>query len=410
MKRRHFLQQAALAGTTGIVSAGLHGWTWKNPAQAASSANNPPRLIVILLRGAADGLNIVVPYQESHYYDARPNIAIARPGEPNGALDLDGQFGLHPALQALMPQWQSNHLAFVPACGSPVLSRSHFEAQDNIESGTPGNTRAADGWLNRLLAFLPNNTPTQAVGMGTNASLILQGPQSVANLAITGAGLRPLPIDRPQIQANFDLLYAQDTRLGPIYHEGRMAREVLLREINAEAMEASRGAPTPGRFANSARYLAQLMAGDSNTQVAFIELGGWDTHVNERGILNRNLGLLGDGLAVLTEQLGEVYRNTAIVVMSEFGRTLAENGNGGTDHGFGNALWLMGGAIKGQQIYGEWPGLAPAQQHQSRDLAITTDFRDVLSSLLGQQFSLSPSQLAQVFPDYEPQQSFQLLT
>ncbi|MEL6815282.1 MAG: DUF1501 domain-containing protein [Cyanobacteria bacterium J06598_3] len=387
MKRRHFLQHAALAGATGIISAGLHGWAWKNPSQAASN-HTPPRLIVILLRGAADGLNIVVPYQASHYYKARPTIAIAPPGETNGALDLNGEFGLHPALQALMPHWQNQNLAFVPACGLPVLSRSHFAAQDNLERGMVGSARSVAGWLNRLLAFLPNNHPTQAVGMGRNAPLILQGPQSVANLAITGAGLRPLPIDRPQIHTYFDQLYARDTRLGPIYHEGRMARDILLRQINEEAMEASRGAPSPGRFANSARYLAQLMVGDSSTQVAFLELGQWDTHVNERGILNRNLRLLGDGLAVLAQELGDVYQNTAIVVMSEFGRTIAENGNGGTDHGYGNALWLMGGAIKGQQMYGEWPGLAPAQQHQSRDLEITTDFRDVLGSLLAAEKSV----------------------
>ena len=414
MKRRHFLKYTSLFGTAGLSTLGSCGWAWRGAVQAADHISNqtettPPRLVVIFLRGAADGLNIVVPYQDPLYYKARPTIAIAKPGEPDGVIDLDGQFGLHPALDTLMPQWQSGHLAFIHASGSPVSSRSHFQAQDYWESGTPGDPSVADGWLNRLLAFLPSSSPTQAVNIGGNMPLILTGKQAVTSLALGAAGSRPLQIDRHQIQAAFDQLYSRGDRLSQMYQEGRIARDMLLGELNTDMMEASRGAPSPEKFVTTARYLAQLMAGDSATQVAFMELGEWDTHVNERRLLQRNLESLGTGLAAMVEELGDLYQKTVIVVMSEFGRTVSENGNGGTDHGHGNALWLMGGSIRGQQVYGDWPGLDVAAQHQSRDLAITTDFRDVLSSMLGQHFDLSPDHLAQIFPGYQTQQTLQLL-
>ncbi|MEO0520210.1 MAG: DUF1501 domain-containing protein [Cyanobacteria bacterium P01_A01_bin.116] len=398
MKRRHFLKHAALLGGSSVVTVGTQGWACRNRVQAAGP--DAPRLIVLFLRGAADGLNIVVPYQDADYYRERPNIAIAPPGKPGGVLDLDGEFGLHPSLHTLMPQWDAEQLAFVHACGSSVMTRSHFQGQDYIESGTPDDTTFTDGWLNRLIHFLPGSSPTQAVNMGGQSSLIFKGSEAVTNLAVTRSGIRQLPIDRPQIQAIFDDLYARDSRLAEIYHEGRTARDALLSALNEEMMEASRGAPAPGQFANNARHLARLMVSDASTQVAFMELGQWDTHVNENRKLERNLGALGAGLNVLIQGLGPVYQNTAIVVISEFGRRVAENGNGGTDHGSGNVMWLLGGGIRGKQVYGDWPGLASTEQYESRDLAITTDFRDVLSALLGQHFDLGADELAQIFPDY----------
>ncbi|MEL6880469.1 MAG: DUF1501 domain-containing protein [Cyanobacteria bacterium J06607_10] len=407
MKRRQLLKRAALLGASGFVTVGTHGWALRKQAKAAAG---DPRLIVIFLRGAADGLNIVVPYQESHYYEARPSVAIARPGQENGAIDLDGQFGLHPALQPLMPMWQSGQLAFVPAAGSSVVTRSHFQAQDYMESGTPGELGGnPNGWLNRMMATLPAGTPTQAVNIGTTLPLIFSGTESVANLAVGRSGSRPLPIDRPQIQTAFDRLYANDPRLSAVYHEGRAARDIVLTELAQENEEASRGAPTPQRFATSAQYLARLMSGDAATQVAFMEVGDWDTHVNQRGRLNRNLGLLGEGLATLKEGLGSVYENTTVVVLSEFGRTIAENGNGGTEHGYGNAMWLMGGRVKGGELYGDWPGLAPANQHESRDLMVTTDYRDVMTAVLAQQFGLDGDAIAQIFPNYQQQVNLSLI-
>ncbi|MEL6854276.1 MAG: DUF1501 domain-containing protein [Cyanobacteria bacterium J06607_13] len=404
MKRRHLLKFAA----AGLTAVGTHGWAWRKPAYAVGG--NDSRLVVVFLRGAADGLNIVVPYQEADYYAARPTIAIAKPGESDGALDLDGQFGLHPALEDLMPAWQAGQLAFVHASGSSVLSRSHFQAQDYMESGTPGTKEnSTDGWLNRLMTFLPAGTPTRAVNIGTTLPLIFTGSESVANLAVGRAGSRPMPIDRPQLQTAFDQLYANDPRLAQVYSEGRAARDVLLGDLEQEEMEASRGAQRPDRFETSARYLARLMNGDAATQVAFMEIGAWDTHVGQKGRLTRNLRGLGAGLAALADGLGPVFDKTTIVVLSEFGRTVAENGNGGTDHGYGNAMWLLGGGVRGGQVYGEWPGLSAAAQHESRDLDITTDFRDVLISLMMDQFDLDSEAIAQIFPGYEQQRSLQLL-
>ncbi|EDX84673.1 conserved hypothetical protein [Synechococcus sp. PCC 7335] len=410
MRRRQLLKQAALLGTSSLVAIGANGWAWRSEAQTTRA--NMPRLIVIMLRGGVDGLNVVVPYQDTDYYEARPTIAMARPGEANGVFDLDGQFGLHPDLEPLMAEWQAGNLAFVQASGSSAPSRSHFQAQDYIETGTPGEASTATGWLNRLLAQLPNGTPTTAlnVGSGGTLPLIFSGPQTVANLKLTRRGSSPLAIDQPKLQEGFDQMYSGSDRLSTVYQSGRTARDVLLREVNYEDRQASRGAPPPTYFARSARRLAQLMKSDANTQVAFMELGGWDSHVGERRILQRNLSLVGSGLATLAQDLGPVYQNTVVVVMSEFGRTVLENGNQGTDHGHGNVMWLMGGALRGQQVYGQWPGLDLSERFESRDLAVTTDYRDVLESVLRPHFDLGDQAIAQVFPDYQAQSRFDLLS
>ena len=408
MRRRDFLRRSLLAGTAGFAAVGTHGYAWRSPARAAADS---PRLIVILLRGAADGLHVVVPYQEANYYTARPTMAIAPPGEKDGAIDLDGQFGLHPVLEPLMAQWQAKNLAFVQAVGFRGTTRSHFQAQDYLEAGaaTLESDVGNSGWLNRLVGVLPEGGTTQAVSISNSMPLIFTGSQAVTSMVSGKAGSRDMQIDRPQIQAVFDQLYAQDERLSQVYGEGREARDVLMRSLAEEKMAASRNAPTATQFEVSARYLARLMAGDGATQVAFMELGGWDSHVNQRGLLNRQLQPLGKGLVALAENLGPAYENTAIVVMSEFGRTVAENGNRGSDHGYGNTMWLMGGAVKGGKMYGEWPGLAEQALHESRDLAITTDSRDVLMSLLGQHFSLDANALSQVFPGYQPSKDLQLM-
>lgn len=413
MKRRQFIRNLTLAaGASSSLSACVNGWTWRNQAVAQTAALNSvdtPRLIVIFLRGAADGLNIVVPYQESNYYALRPTLAIAKPGEEDGALDLDGQFGLHPALRSLMPEWEKGNLAFVHAAGSPVVERSHFQAQDYMETATPEDPNTTDGWLNRLLSVLPAGSSTQAVNIGRTSPLIFTGSESVASIAVSGSVSRPLPVDRPEVKTAFDRLYSGNSPLAQTYQEGRAARETLVRELSSENEAASRGAPSPGQFLTSARYVAQLMAGDAATQVAFMELGNWDTHINERPILQRHLGFLGDGLATLANELESVYEQTTIVVMSEFGRTVAENGSGGTDHGFGNAMWLLGGRMNGGKVYGEWPGLEESELHENRELAVTTDFRDVLISLLSRQFALNGRQIAQVFPGYQIQQRLELV-
>ena len=403
MNRRKFLQQLGLISGGTLVALGSHGWA----ARSATSNSKPKRLIMVFLRGAVDGLNVVIPYSESAYYDARSLIAIAPPNEAHGALDLDGHFGLHPALNSVMPLWKQGSLAFIHACGSADATRSHFDAQDYMESGTPGVKTTQDGWMNRLLNIMHSQSPIQAVNVGATMPRILTGRMSVASLPVGREAERSLPIDRPQMSEAFNQLYNGNDNLSKAYQEARAARQQLMADLNQEMMQANNGAPAPAGFARDTQQLARLMVKDSSVQLAFMALGGWDTHVNQGGAtgqLARNLKSLGEGLAALSQGLGSVYSDTAIVVMSEFGRTVHENGNGGTDHGHGNVMWLMGGAIKGGKVYGQWPGLAQAQLYEGRDLAITTDFRDAIASVLSQHLQLDLAKINQIFPNYSPKQ------
>ena len=398
MKRRQFLQAGLLSAST-LTAIGTHGWV----ARSATPAPNPNRLIVIFLRGAVDGLSLVVPYQEAAYYQARPKIAIPQAGKSGGVLDLDGQFGLHPALSPLLPLWQQKSLAFVHACGSPDATRSHFDAQDYMESGTPGVKRTADGWMNRLLAVMSDRNPIQAVNVGAATPRILAGPMAVATIAAGRNASNALPIDRPQVGAAFDQLYRGNDALSATYREGRESRKALLADLDAEMKMANNGAPLPNGFASDARRLAGVMVRDPRVELAFMAIGGWDTHVNQgasQGQLARNLTQLGKGLAALQAGLGAAYANTTIVVLSEFGRTVKENGNGGTDHGHGNVMTLMGGGIKGGKVYADWRGLGADQLNQGRDLPVTTDFRAVLSPVLQGRLGLDTAKLNRVFPGY----------
>jgi uncharacterized protein (DUF1501 family) len=377
-----------------------------NVAWAAAAEGGPQRLIVFLLRGAVDGLNVVVPCGEGAYYAARPTIAIARPGEEGGALALDARFGLHPALASLMPLWRAANLAFIHAAGSPDPNRSHFEAQRYIENGTPGCSTTADGWMNRLLQVLPGpRDPAAAISIGPTLPRILSGAAPASNLALGPNADRALPIDRPQIAAMFDRLYSGNDALDQAYREGRRARAELAGDLAHEEAIADAGAPPPGSFAARAGQLAHLIGGDPRIRLAFVALGGWDTHVDQgghEGQLANRLRPLGEGLAALARGLGPTWRDTVIIVLSEFGRTVHENGDRGTDHGHGNVIWVAGGAIKGGRVYGDWPGLAPTQLYQRRDLAITTDFRAALGAILGPHLRLSDRQLDLIFPGSPP--------
>jgi uncharacterized protein (DUF1501 family) len=403
MNRRQFLIQSSLFSTSSLVSIGTHGWAARS---IAASNPNPQRLIVVFLRGAIDGLSVVIPYQEPTYYTDRPTIAIPQPGQPNGVLDLDGRFGLHPALATLLPLWQQKSLAFVHSTGFHDDTRSHFDAQDYLESGTPGIKTTRDGWLNRLLGVMSDKNPIQAVSVGATTPRILLGNRAVANLASGRSAGNRLQIDRPQIATAFDRLYGSNDALSQAYREGRVARTELLKDLAAETKMANNGATLPNGFPGDAQRLARLMARDSRIQVSFLAVGGWDTHINQgssQGQLARNLEQLGKGLVALQTGLGAAYQNTTIVVISEFGRTVKENGNGGTDHGHGNVMWLLGGGIRGGKVYGKWAGLEPAQRYQGRDLAVTTDFRDVLATVLTRQLAVDQTQLQQVFPRYASQ-------
>ena len=399
MKRRQFIQQAGIFSASSLITVGTNALVSKSIA-----ANpNSKRLIVIFLRGAVDGLSVVVPYTENAYYQARKRIAIPQPDKPGGVLDLDGKFGLHPSLAALMPLWKQKSLAFVHACGSPESTRSHFDAQEYMETGTPGIKNTKDGWMNRLLAKMTQeNNPIQAVNVGSNIPRILSGKMAIATIP---AGLRVakrLPIDNPQLTRAFDKLYSGDDALSKTYRDARQSREVLM-ESDVEMQMANNGAPLPKGFSRDAQRLARLMVRDSRIELAFLALGGWDTHINQgntKGQLSQRLQRLGDGLATLQKELGEVYKNTNIIVLSEFGRTVKENGNGGTDHGHGNVMWLLGGNIHGGQIYGEFPGLSSNQLYQGRDLAITTDFRDVIATVLQSHMNLDKAKISQIFPNH----------
>jgi uncharacterized protein (DUF1501 family) len=406
MKRRTFLNYATLLTTSSILALNTHTWVAKSLA-----ANNRKRLIVVFLRGAIDGLSVVVPYLEDNYYEARHNIAIAPPGEENGVIDLNGFFGLHPSLEPILPLWQNKSLAFIHACGSPDPTRSHFDAQYYMEVGKPGDKNLTEGWLNRLLGVLPKDQPTQAINFGESTPRILTGPMPVASVATGKNSATRLPIDRPQVNQYFDQMYASNDPISRTYQEGRMARELILTDLEKEmAMASGDARPTQG-FVNDAKELAQLMLGDSRVQLGFIALGGWDTHVNQgagKGQLANKLKPLGQGLATLARELGPLYKDTVIMVMSEFGRTVGENGNGGTDHGHGNVFWLYGGGIQGGQILGEWPGLDPANLYQKRDLAITTDFRGAIARVLQAHLQLNQSQISQVFPGFDSSASLPL--
>jgi uncharacterized protein (DUF1501 family) len=371
-------------------------------AWAAAAAGGSQRLIVILLRGAVDGLNVVVPYAEPAYYEARPTIAIARPGTPDGGFALDSRFGLHPALAGLMPLWQERRLAFIHAAGSPDPNRSHFEAQRYIENGTPGDSVTPDGWMNRLLQALPGpRRSTEAISIGPTLPRIMSGKAPVANLPLGPQAAQQLPIDRPDLGAAFDRLYAGGDALAAAYREGRSARAELIGDLAREQRIADAGAPPPSSFAGRASQLGRLIAGDPRIRLAFVALGGWDTHVGQggrAGWLANRLRPLGDGLAALARGLGPAWRDSVIVVLSEFGRTVHENGDRGTDHGHGNVIWIAGGGVNGGRVYGDWPGLAPGQLYQRRDLAVTTDFRAALATILGRHFRLADRQLDMVFP------------
>jgi uncharacterized protein (DUF1501 family) len=369
---------------------------------AAHADDAPQRLVVVMLRGAVDGLNVVVPYEEAAYYEARPTIAIQKPGTENGALRLDGRFGLHPALAGLMPLWSEQKLAFIHAAGSPDPNRSHFDAQLYIENGTPGRGATSDGWMNRALAALPGaRTPTDALSVGPTLPYILKGSVSVANLPLGLNAAQPMAIDQPEVASAFDKLYAGNDRQSVAYRQGREARTELVANLSSEQQMADAGAPPANAFPALAGRLAGLMTKDRHIRFAFVSLGGWDTHADEgnhTGQLANRLKPLGDGLAALALGLGSDWNNTVVVVISEFGRTVHENGNRGTDHGHGNVIWVTGGPVRGGKIYGQWPGLATKQLFESRDLAITTDYRHVVAAIIERHLRLPDKAMAAIFP------------
>jgi uncharacterized protein (DUF1501 family) len=394
MRRRDFLN-AVGAGI--LLPVGRGAWAVSAPAATGR------KLIVVMLRGAVDGLNVVAPVGDENYLRLRPTIGLAAPGMEGGALDLDGYFGLHPALASLQPLWAARKLAFVHASGSPDATRSHFDAQDYMESATPGRKNTPDGWMNRLVAALPGpQSPSRLLGIGPVLPRILSGRAAAVNLPNVAAAARADLLDRPAVKAAFDELYANHPRFGRAYADGRAAHREVMDALESREMQAAdRGAPLPNGFPDDAARLAGLMRNDPKIQLAFVALGGWDTHANQGGAtgqLANRLAPLGQGLAVLADRLGPLFDDTVVVVMSEFGRTARENGNGGTDHGHGNVMWVMGGKVRGGKVYGDWEGVGDAKLNEGRDLPVLTDFRSVLAQISEEHLMLGDKRLEQVFP------------
>lgn len=408
MQRRDFLQSMAL-GASLLLPVGRSAWA------ATGDAPTRQKLVVVMLRGAVDGMNVVAPVADPNYARLRPTIGLARPGQEGGALDLDGYFGLHPALAPLLPLWQRKKLAFVHASGSPDATRSHFDAQDYMESATPGLKSTPDGWMNRLVTVLPGeSTPSRALSVGPLMPRILSGPAAAVNLPNGAAATRADILDRPAIGSAFDQMYAGHPRFGKAYADGRNAhREVMAASMSQEMAAADNGAPLPNGFPDDAARLATLMRSNAKIQLAFVALGGWDTHARQGGATGQLAGRLSPlalGLATLAERLGPMFDDTTIVVMSEFGRTARENGNGGTDHGRGNAMWLLGGKVAGGKVYGDWKGVGDSALNEGRDLPVTTDFRAVLAQVAERHLKLGDRQLSKLFPAL-PQKSpgFQII-
>jgi uncharacterized protein (DUF1501 family) len=343
-------------------------------------------LIAIFQRGAVDGLSMVVPHAEPNYYAVRPSIAIPRPksGSADAAIDLDGFFGLHPSLKPLVPLWESRKLAIVHACGSPDTTRSHFDAQDYMESGTPGVKSTQDGWLNRALQARPVSSLSafRGVAMGSALPRALRGEASclaMSNIADfdirSGAGTI-------NAKRGFEALYERGVR-DLLHGTGRETFEAvkMLKAANPMRYQPENRADYPrGRFGDSLRQIAQLIKANVGLEIAFADSGGWDTHAAQghvQGQLANRLLEFAQGLAALGRDLGDRMADVVVLTMSEFGRTVQENGNRGTDHGHATVMLALGGPVRGGKVYGRWPGLSRERLFEGRDLAVTTDFRNL---------------------------------
>lgn len=373
-------------------------------AQAQNRSQGAGRFVLVFLRGAYDGLSALVPHADPHYLQLRQSIAIPAPdGTTQTALRLDNTFGLHPALAPLMPLWQQGALAFVPATGLPRAVRSHFEAQHYWEIGQPGKTSEGTGWLNTLAGG--NATPL-ALGVGEANPEILRGIAPVKLVARGRAATRTGVLANDRARGALMDLYANSAALGPAFQQGAGSRMETARTLeqagmaeSPEMQAASNGAPNAAGLLLDAQHLAALMRQDRALRIGFLSAGGWDTHASQGGVtgqLANNLGNLARALVALRAEFSQP--DDVIAVVSEFGRTAAENGSRGTDHGHGNAMLLMGNRIAGGRWHGLWEGLATGQLHERRDLPVLHDFRAVLSLVLRGTQRTTDAQLAALFP------------
>jgi uncharacterized protein (DUF1501 family) len=425
MNRRVFMKSGAMAlATMGLNPSFLRRTVFAQDLLkgAALKGNGRGKVLVVLFqRGAADALNVVVPHGERAYYAMRPSIAIPRPvsGAANTAIDLDGFFGLHPALSPFKKLWDDGILAPVHAVGSPSNTRSHFDAQDYMESGTPDNKGTSDGWLNRYLAVkgtcdecklhgadgASKGSPFQAVSMTPQTPRILEGAApTVAMNSIDEFTIRTNGTQAERIEA----LYR--TGSADVVHAagGEMFEAMkILKAANPQQYTPENSADYPRTpFGQHLKQIAQLIKADVGLEIAFADVGGWDTHVNQGGATGQLAQRLDDfskSIAALVQDLGVRMADVTILTMSEFGRTARQNGNGGTDHGHATSMFVIGGDVKGKKVHGKWPGLEPEQLNEGRDLALTTDFRSVFSEVAFKH--LGAAKMDAVFPGFSGDQS-----
>jgi uncharacterized protein (DUF1501 family) len=398
--RRGFMKGGALAliGTSAIPAFLSRSVL----AEVTTAQANKKRLVVLFQRGAVDGLNVVVPYQEKNYYSMRPSIAIKQ----NEVIDLNGFFGLHPQMASFKPLYDQGHLAIVHAAGSPDPSRSHFDAQDYMESGTPGVKVTQDGWLNRALLAEPtagDQSAFRAVALGTQVPRTLQGKlpaialSNLQDFSVGGKGPQTSPISNA-FQAMYD-----ESSDSVLHGTGQETFEAvkMLKSADPSKYQPAAGVTYPnGSFGNSLKQIAQLMKANLGVEAAFSDIGGWDTHQNQgasSGQLAGRLKEFSEGIAAFWKDMGDDAQNITLVTMSEFGRTARQNGTGGTDHGHANVMFVLGGQVKGGKVYGKWPGLSDGQLNEGRDLAVTTDFRRVLGEAAYK--TLGAKNMDQVFPN-----------
>ena len=394
ISRRYFLKSGAVALASYASAPQFLVRTALAQSNGAHGKDHPI-IIAIFQRGAADGISMVVPFGDRYYAAVRPQIAIPEParGSDGGAIDLDGFFGLHPSLASLKPIYDEGHLAIVHAVGSPDSTRSHFDAQDYMESGTPGNKSVSDGWLNRYLQSSPEQDASafRAVALTATIPRSLAGPASaVAMQRVSDFGIRGGRAT-PEIEELFADLY-KDT----------FDAVKTLRSATSQQYTPAEGVQYPNSpLSQSLQQIAQLIKSNVGVEVAFAEVGGWDTHANQgssRGQLANQLRNFGEGLAAFYRDLGDRMRNVVILTMTEFGRAIRQNGSGGTDHGHASCLFVAGGPVKGGKVYGRWPGLAPEQLYEGRDLALTTDFRSVFLEILTKHMGAKDP--TKVFPNF----------
>ncbi len=394
--RRQFMRSAGL----GFLAFGLPPSFLLRAAERGAAVQGKT-LVVVFLRGGIDGLNAVIPFKDRNYYALRPSIAVSEPASGEGrSLDLDGFYSLHPSLAPIHSLYKEGNLALVQATGSPDNTRSHFDAEDYMETGTPGVKSTQDGWLNRYLqGETHNGNPFRAVTMGTKLARILTGPVP----ALTLRDIRSFRLRNKDLTRVLARLYENSG--DPLFrrHGENLFRSMaILKEIGTR-IPASREAYPRGGFGRSMGEIARLVKSGVGVEIAFTELGGWDTHANQGGSsgrMARNLQKLAEGIVAFYRDLGDRMEDVILLTLSEFGRTVKENGNRGTDHGHANMMFVLGGKVQGGKVYGRWPGLEPELLHQGRDLELTTDYRYVCADEL--HHHLGVRNFGHIFPGLPP--------